>query len=43
MNFIYFKYIFKEKFIYFTFFYYDVDDIAEWSNVGWNEVHWIKI
>ena len=29
MHFIYSKYIFKEKFIYYKSFYYDIDDIAE--------------
>ena len=37
MYFIYFRYIFNEKFIYFMFFYYDIRDIAEWHNVERND------
>ena len=33
---------FKEKSIYFTSFYYDVDDVAEWRNLWRNDVHWTE-
>ena len=31
------------QFIYFTPFYYDVDDVVEWRNVGRNGILWTEI
>ena len=42
--FIYFKFTFTEKkIIHFASFFYDVGNVAEWRNVGRNDVRWTGI